>query len=327
MDYVKLISFVGCKTANTDTTTYNIAYNANVKDADSSVGFKTEIYSRIATGVSWCNAYNYHLRNGHSVLSALILASDQYGDPCCLNKYHIYGSSTTTLTTASTTSSDAIDTIFNAADTMPNVAINSEMVATRIDVDMNIKEMYDAFDVSVDDYTVDLSEIINSIKEVYPDFNVSDYSLSVNICAPQENTGVITFTYCIDDTIKTNKNYTVVITNNNANQILVNKFFIDNQVAQLNTPLNETQLLNLVSDFESQRKNELLDVDIATGKIESHEQNYFYDYHTDVLWYQDSLCYEEPELNNAIVDKHIVKYLRGNEIDLINEATKYNLNQ
>lgn len=76
------------------------------------------------------------------------------------------------------------------------------------------------------------------------------------------------------------------------------------------------ELLTLVDNFEKQRNNKILSESVATGEIKSHEQNYIYDYHSDVLSYQDVLFYEDPELDNAIVSESIVKYLRGSEEDL-----------
>ncbi|MGI5824814.1 MAG: hypothetical protein ACOX7J_04500, partial [Bacillota bacterium] len=124
MNYVKLISFVGCKTASTSIN--NLAYNANIQGADSAVGFKNTIYTRTVAGENWCNAYNYYLRNGHSVLSALVLASDKYSIGTNLDEYRIYGSTATTLAAASTSSS-----------MRSNSVLNPEFLSIDIDIDMD----------------------------------------------------------------------------------------------------------------------------------------------------------------------------------------------
>lgn len=314
MNYVKLITFAGCKTANTNTTTYNLAYNAKAAGADTSVGFKNNIYSRTTDGINWCNAYNYYLRLGHSVASALVLASNQYGPGTGLDQYHIYGATNTTLTSASTSSSAS--TVTNMSDRISD----PEILTIDINIDVDVDKMYDAFGINIDEYELDLSEIINCIQKIDNNFNPNDYNLSVNIYAPQENSGVITFNYCIGDKILTNKTFSVIVENNKANQILLHKMFLDNQTGKINNPVNENELLALVQNFEEKQENTVLSDSIINGSIESHEQKYIYNYQADVLYYQDSLCYEDPNLDNAIVDKHITKYLRGSEAVLLNVA-------
>lgn len=317
LNYSKLMTLVGCKTANTEKTTYNIAYNAHAKGSDTVVGFKTTIYSRPAQGQNWCNAYNYFLRLGHSVQSALILATEKYGIGNNLSQYHIYGSTATTITAKTAAKS--------SSEIAPSHLLDDIMYVKDINVPMDTESMKDCCEVSVADSGIDLSGIIKGIKEIDDTFNPNDYKVTINIYAPQEKTGVITFNYCIGNKILTNKTYSIPIINNTANQILINKMFISNEKAKSGKLVSHddklsNELLSLVENFENQGKNNVMSENNINGKIESHDQNYIYDYHSDVLYYQDALCYEEPELYDTIVDKYTIKYLRGSEKDLLSDA-------
>lgn len=317
LNYSKLMTLVGCKTANTDTTTYNLAYNAHAKGSDTVVGFKSTIYSMPVQGQNWCNAYNYFLRLGHSVQSALLLATEKYGAGNNMSQYHVYGSTATTITAKTAAKAPS--------ELAPKKLLDDTMFVKDIDIPMDTETMKDCCEESINDCGVDLNDIVDSIKEMDDEFDPNDYKVTVNIFAPHEKTGVITFNYCIGDKIITNKTYSIPIINNNANQILINKLFVNNPKAKIGKLTNTDEslsheLLALVENFESQRSNKIIAGNAVQGEIESHEQKYIYDYHSDVLYYQDALCYEEPELYDAIVGKYIIKYLRGSEEDLINSA-------
>ena len=332
MTHVKLITFAGCLTANTDVTTYNLAYNANAEGAATSVGFKTNIISRFNTGPNWCRTYNEYLKQGHTVASALALASNYYGGGCDMDRYHIYGSTRTTLTAKKTTSSSSIKETESLQSTKATRIQDIEEIFNKnINIPVSTENMKDAYGININEYNMDLSEIIKSLKEINSDFNINDYKLTVNIYSPETKSGIINFAYCIDENILTNKVYTVCIENNVANNIFINKAFVTNtdvkrndsksqRIANLDTVSNENKLDLLVKNFKLNNKNEIVDESSVPGHVVSHENKYFYDYYSDTLYYNDTVFYEDPQLDNCIVDKSVTKYLRGTENEMLKGA-------
>ncbi len=329
MNYVKLITFAGCLTANADVTTYNLAYNARAEGATTSVGFKKNIISRFSTGPNWCRTYNEYLKQGHTVASALALASNYYGGGCDMDSYHIYGSTGTTLTAKKTTSSSSIKETESLQSTrVAGIQDIEEIFNKNINIPVSTENMKDAYGININEYDMDLNKIIESIMEINSDFNVNDYKLTVNIYSPETKSGIINFAYCIGENILTNKVYTVCIENNVAKNIFINKAFVTNtdvkqnntksqKIASLDTVSNENKLDLLVKNFELKNKNEIVDETSISGQVVSHDNKYFYDYYSDTLFYNDTVFYEDPQLDNCIVDKSITKYLRGTENEML----------
>lgn len=194
--------------------------------------------------------------------------------------------------------------------------ITNAMFTEQIDIAVNVDEMEDVLEpISVGEYEGDLSAVLAEVQKIDSSFNTEDYLLTINIFQPETQSATLMFSYCIDGKIQTNRNYTVMIQNNRAYQIIVNEAFVSEQPAEIDKILN-AQLINLVEDFEKEHKDYLLNENDINGKIKSHKQIYYYDYHADVLWYTETVNFETAD---GIEDyKQVIEYLRGSEADMIN---------
>ena len=79
------------------------------------------------------------------------------------------------------------------------------------------------------------SSIVAEIKKLDANFDLNDYRMTVNMFAPQDGNGMITFSYYMDDTVKTNKGFVAVIENNVIVEIFANDVATKEQKGELDT--------------------------------------------------------------------------------------------
>ena len=194
----------------------------------------------------------------------------------------------------------------------------SDMYEANLNIDVSADKLYEASDVTAEEYGVDISGITNEIKKIYSGFDMANYKITVNVFADEPRSVLVLFNYWIDGKICTNRAYTVLIENNKATQIIANKAFIDGKNSANIKLVSDNELMALVRDFESKKLNEVLDESIVSGPVVAHVNGYFYDYYSDSLYYSDTLFYEDPAMDNAVVDKQITKYLRGSGEQIFN---------
>lgn len=187
MSNVELITFAGCKTANT-TSGNNITATAVARGAKCAVGFSEEIVSRNAAGKAWLKSYNTYLASGCIVGEAVHKATKD-NSTSNLGQYvsiNGYGADRITSSTAK-----AIE----FADNTASIVYSDDILSSETAL-FNFMQSYD------------------------PNFNSSDYRYYINMFNKETNTGMVVFNHYINDQIITNKSYVVCIENGFVTDVL-----------------------------------------------------------------------------------------------------------
>lgn len=280
MSTVDLISFVGCSTAGDSENLASVAY---AKGATTSVGFTNSITSRFNNGPRWLERYNDHLANGYSVQAAVNYASACYPD-CDLSTYvKIYGSTTNTITNTD------------------SLSLNVEMeVLESENINIPVSDLNNCNFSSADTYDFDGFDIlVSQLENLYNDFNVNDYKITVNMYSDDQLDGMIMLTYYIGEDIATNKAYIVSIENGVATEIIPSSVINAATPASLNNEVvDEKELIAAVERFEQLRRAQELPmpINMDTNVLQEAElvetrEKYFYDYSTNELSYSETYYY------------------------------------
>ena len=124
--------------------------------------------------------------------------------------------------------------------------------------------------------------------------------MTVNMFAPQDGNGMITFTYYMDDTVKTNKGFVAVIENNVIVEVFANDIATKEQKGELNTKaISEANLVTLTKNHKASKSALAID---TTKTVVKTTENYYYDYLTGKLVCEESVFYSLAEADGAIVD-------------------------
>ena len=124
--------------------------------------------------------------------------------------------------------------------------------------------------------------------------------MTVNMFAPQDGNGMITFTYYMDDTVKTNKGFVAVIENNVIVEVFANDIATKEQKGELNTKaISEANLVTLTKNHMASKSALAID---TTKTVVKTTENYYYDYLTGKLVCEESVFYSLAEADGAIVD-------------------------
>ena len=285
-------------------------------------GFKTTISSRFGSGPDWLQIYNYALGTGSNVINAINQAGATYPNNIMTSQVSISGLGNTTLGSV-------------------NQSLLSEAVAENPQIEEFVKpieEKYNVIDVQSKNYVLknNIKEIVNidqkgemtkniidEIKKVDVDFNINNYKVTSNIVNLKEGTGHIFLTYFIDGKIETNKVYMAYIENCKLKNIILAGVKKDNISNVYIT--NEQKLLNIVNNFEANKKSELekntniksivksedylskdntINNDCLKDNIKLIEEKYFYDYNNSKIEYQ--LLYART-YNDLTLDGELMK--------------------
>lgn len=271
------ISLVGCSTASNGD--YNITWKAVNKGANSALGFTDLIHSRSNAGEKWLKKYNDGLANGYTISRCITYATGYSSNSDLATYAKIYGRSTNTVTNSKSSDTASFNT-----------------VATNI----SAKDINNAVEVKSEETSKMISSLVAIIKKLDSDFDLSDYKMSVNMFAPQDGNGMITFTYYMDDTVKTNKSFIAVIENSTIVEVFANDIATREQKGELNTKdFSETSLATLAKNHMTSKSSLSIN---STKNIVKTTENYYFDYLTGKLVCEESVFYSLDEADGAIVD-------------------------
>lgn len=199
---VELITFAGCKTADT-TKGNNITATAVKQGAKCAVGFTDEIVSKSSSGKAWLNSYNKYLASGCNIGEAVYKATKDNSTSNLGTYVSIYGYGAGKIT-------------------------NSE--AKAIELSDGTSKVITANDILSSE-----SALLNFMQSYDNEFNNDDYKYYVNMFNKETNTGMVVFNHYINDKIITNKSYVICIENGYVTDVL--KSNINNNIDEeiLNT--------------------------------------------------------------------------------------------
>lgn len=181
MNNVELITFAGCKTANTENGS-NITSAAVTRGAKCAVGFTGEITSRGTAGKAWLKSYNNYLASGCNVGEAVHKATADNSTSDLGKNVNIQG--------------------YGAQRIAPIAESNA------------IENMDDMGSVYAADRILSSENALFDFMSAYDNnFDSSKYKYYINIFDKARDTGMVVFNYYIDDNIITNKSYVIYIEN------------------------------------------------------------------------------------------------------------------
>lgn len=271
------ISLVGCSTASNGNN--NITWKAVNKGATSALGFTDSITSRSSAGKKWVEKYNDGLANGYTISRCITYATGFSSGSDLATYAKIYGSSSNTVTDS------------KAAKATPFNTVSTSISAKGIENVVEVKSQ---------ETSRMTSSIVAAIKKLDPNFDLTDYRMTVNMFAPQDGNGMITFSYYMDDTVKTNKSFVAVIENNVIVEIFANDVATKEQKGELDVRgISEANLVTLTKNHMASKSTLTID---STKNVVKTTKNYYYDYLTDKLVCEESVFYSLPEADGAIVD-------------------------
>lgn len=273
MSTVDLISFVGCNTANGTT---NIAITAHQRGAKSSVGFTNSISSRTTDGRGWCRKYNDALTLGYTISGAISYATSCYPNSNLGTYVKVYGSTS--------------NKVANSSGSVASLSVETPAPEiTQISVDVynsNAKT----------NNSLDIEEIINEIKKIDSSFDISDYTVKSNMFSEDKKSGIIIFTYMINEEIRTNFAYVVEVKDGIATNI-----YCGNK--KDTADINVSSIENAVSTSKM-AASEPTTHTFAKGinTAENSEEYYYYDFNTNVIRHIETFYYCAENAENVIVD-------------------------
>ena len=271
------ISLVGCSTASNGDT--NITWKAVDKGANSALGFTDSINSRTSDGKGWLQKYNDALANGYTISRCLTYANSFYSSSNLGTYAKIYGSSLNTVASSSKSSSNELT----------NVTTNIPLSRLNNVVDSEIM---------IESKQIEL--ILSKIKNIDSSFEANDYKMTINMFAPQDGNGMITFSYYIGENIKTNKAYIAVIENNTVVEIIANNVVTDMLNSKIPVNINVEAMENAV--IQHQKNNDIESKACSVQNITSINNNYYFDFITNELRYEGTVFYENVAADNVIMD-------------------------
>ncbi len=276
------ISFVGCSTASNGNT--NITWKAVNKGATSALGFTDSIHSRTSAGEGWLKKYNDALANGYTISRAITYANSFYSSSDLGTYAKIYGSSSNTVTSSS---KNNFNEFFKE-----NTSISCAGIC-------NVEN------APVIESSRMISEIITNIRKLDATFETSKYKMTVNMFAPQDGNGMITFSYYIGDYIHSNKAFVAIIENNCVVEVLANDVVSKGLRGELTLSASESKLIALANAHKNSFQLETVD----DYNVVKTTENYYFDFNTGKLVYEGSVFYTDPAADGAIFDKTVENIL------------------
>ena len=273
---VKLISFVGCKTADDGHTT-NITSKAVSRGAATAVGFSDVINSTHEDGKKWLETYNDCLAQGMIVYWSMVAASEEAPTSDLVNYVRLKGNPNTRI--APQASSKNVD-----GETQLNISIEFEP-----DKNMTIRKS-------------SIEKIVEEIKKQDPSFDYNQYKMTQNIICKEQKYGLVKFDYYINGVIKTDKSYIVAIEKGIATKLLFS--LSDYRKAVDN--IDEKTIITKKNNFR-EPESIISTNGIISKSIEKHNQEYIYRYKTNTLTYLETVFYDDEgvivsEFNEVVVE-------------------------
>lgn len=321
----RIISFVGCKTAEKSPNLLEVAIN---KGASAALGFNNFLNLHYAPNITWLKEYNYAIGRGNSILQA-----KNYADSIINNETAWYsvikGAGATTLRMPSEQSlmkSNVSDMVF---------AQKAKIINPDFDIDtyMRLGKPFDDIYQSVSKKNIKLylpkenfieenlnensfitiNEIVEEVKKYDENFKEKDYKVSYQL-DKESGYGWIKLIYYIDGKIKTNKIYTAFIENKEVVKINLTNIFKKNlnkigsidekelikKVLDFDYNIKEKHLLTVIDHTKIKTKsilndNKLLNIS-NLNDITEFREDYEYDYNTRLLTYYLSLINDNEEI-------------------------------
>lgn len=288
LNTVDLMSFFGCSTAGGVSNFASVAVSLG---ANSAIGFTDSIISRTGQGALWTRRLHDYLATGKTIQQAITYATADAPSSTTAAYVKAYGDLNNIIT-----------------DTSAKTAVNPSQfeISTNVDpVEINVAVsglQNGVFNNHLGFSTSSLAGVVDEIKRIAPDFDLADYRVTVNMFSEDGNTGVILFTYCIDERIVTNHAYAVSVVNGFAKEIIPSFTLRDDFVQPLYaSDISESELISLVDGFEMEMETRSAFypdyVDDggfvkATGDtlVDTYSQ-YFYDYSNGELTYSSTEFY------------------------------------
>ena len=273
-----LISFVGCSTA---AGTTNLASRAVEKGSTTAVGFTDSIHSRFINGPDWLKKYNDALTNGYTVANAVTYATSCYPNSD-LGKYvKIYGDSNNTIAQYGSVNSIGDD-------------YDEILYVENVDIPID----FECFSSSVSDSnpTYNVDTIIDTLRNIDETFEIDDYSIDVNMFSSEDNSGMIVFTYQIDNLIDTNYAFVASVSNDTITSISRN--------FETKPVIDENDLIEKASCHSyslSERQAEINRLNISANNIESESESYNYDFRTGKLTFVKTIDYISNNEENVVI--------------------------
>lgn len=193
------------------------------------------------------------------------------------------------------------------------------------DKDLTISDINEnLFYASASEYSDEISDVIDKIKESEENFDISNYRLTYRIVNDESKSGVISLNYYINDKIRTNKIYSINFENYKLGKLELAGINEENIKNIDNTDIN---LINTkISEFESNKssiifkeipefytKEPTLNTDKSLTKdnlselVKDFNEYYYYDYNTNKLLYKVEITKTNPLMPEveSVVDKEI----------------------
>ena len=257
---VNLISFVGCDTA---LGTSNVTLASVLRGADSAVGFNAHINSRTSNGASWLNAYNGYLAQGYTVENAIAYANNNASLSDLDDAVQLYGYASTQIAP-------------NSSKGSPNLLENLDIPVDFVYGDKTV----------LDEKSV--QKIYSLLNKYISSEELKSYRITQNIFSKDNKSGTITFEYYINDSIQTNKAYTVYIKNGIAKELLYS-------LTDLKDNAKRTDEDSLLKKYYSFKIPESISdkLNVSAENIESVVSEYKYDYKTDIMMYCETIFYRD----------------------------------
>lgn len=306
MSNTKVITLVGCNTANRDHSD-NLARTAVNSGAHAAVGWRYNL----VINFGWLKVYNYALGSGSSVIEAIHKAHASYNGYIIDVYWDALGNrnSKITTTTADNIYEPSVKEQFSSEKLIAKSFIEKTddyLVATS-----DISELYKTFQIDRLDvpkydiiYKEDAEKYSDEFKNLFyeislfdKDFNIKNYKLIYKLIDEKRGYGFVQLVYFLDENIQTNKSYTVYFDGYKTESAFISGVKMKNL-----KNINNVSMIGLQEKIDRFERNELNN--IKQKETEVDYPNYFYDYNTQKLIYKyaDDNSYLD---NKLFIEKEI----------------------
>lgn len=202
-----------------------------------------------------------------------------------------------------------------------------EILKEKENVDLGLKDIKKEVLVkeSLRDYVDEISDLIDEIKKMEPEFNVDDYKMNYKLTLKEKEEGFITLVYYIDDNIKTNKMYRASFENYEIKEVSL-KGVKEENLGNIDKA-DLSMLKDEISKFESKKleminknkpgilkdntilKDNKLSLDNFKESVKEFEELYSYDFNISRLTY-------ELEIGIGSINQESVTFVDSISIDL-----------
>lgn len=301
---VKLISFIGCKTAKTDD---NLCTSAIAGGAKCAIGFTNSINSRSADGKKWLKKYHDALGNGSTIENAIDAVTLAAPNSNLGDYIKTYGKTNFNLLLNGKSSGSAkyitdqdyftsLKTlIVNSQEGDLNIGVNLEEMKA-VDGEFNFDHITKGTYVKLSDEAEAYHDIISILSNDIKDFDLSDYRVLANEYA--DGKGIVKVRYYIGD-IQTSAVITIVVKDGKI------KYMSSEYSTMRYRKINEDIIKEKADQYEKIKSiamNAQENVDMTEKiRLNSKKTRYYYDFENDNLYYIEDIEYSIPEMEDVLV--------------------------